>query len=404
MNMFFTTSRSLKFLLALFSFSLLVACIGVPRQSAVPQSLTARAQIEGMPGIRYFVDSAEGIQNFTIDAQKLESVHVGSALADASYLSLSGGGDNGAFGAGLLVGWTQRGDRPSFKLVTGVSTGALMAPFAYLGSEYDSVLTKLYTTTNTADIYVTRNIFSGVMDDSLVSDHPLKVLLDQYIDSSLLEKIAHEYVVNRRALLIGTTDIDAGQPVVWNMGQIASIGGPQALSLFKQVMLASASVPVLFPPVMFDVMVNNLAYQEMHVDGGASTQVFLYPYAVSVDSVKMGIPFEKKRRAFIIRNDKLSSSWEDTERWSVAIALRSVEQIIEKQGNGDLLKIYDITKKDGVEFNLAYIDQDFEMKSQSMFDTQYMQALFNYGQAKARAGYPWAHSLPTLNARNHSLR
>lgn len=402
--MLFTTLRFLKLFFALSSFSLLLACIGVPRQAAVPQNLTAVAQIEGMPGVRYFIDSAEGVQNFTIDAQKLEAVHVGNPLADASYLSLSGGGDNGAFGAGLLVGWTQRGDRPTFKLVTGVSTGALMAPFAYLGAEYDPVLTKLYTTTNTGDIYLTRNIFSGVLDDSLVSDHPLRRLLDQYIDASLLEKIAYEYTVNRRALLIGTTDIDAGQPVVWNMGQIAAIGGPQGLTLFKRVMLASASVPVLFPPVMFDVIANNLAYQEMHVDGGASTQVFLYPYAVSVDSIKMGIPFEKKRRAFIIRNDKLTSSWEDTERWSVAIALRSVEQIIEKQGNGDLLKIYDVTKKDGVEFNLAYIGQDFQMKSQSMFDTHYMQALFNYGQAKARAGYPWAHSLPTLRTRDPGLR
>ena len=56
------------------------------------------------------------------------------------FLAISGGGDDGAFGAGLLAGWSARGDRPVFGLVTGVSTGALSAPFAFLGGEYDAKL------------------------------------------------------------------------------------------------------------------------------------------------------------------------------------------------------------------------------------------------------------------------
>lgn len=379
----------------LFVIAGLFGCIGMPRKPAVPSDQTNQAQIAGMPDIRYFVDTKEGIKKYLLASQKFEASQPKRVLEDsASYLSLSGGGDNGAFGAGLLVGWTQSGTRPEFKLVTGVSTGALMAPFAFLGSESDPVLKKLYTNTNQSNIFASRNIFSGLMDDSLAIDHPLKNLLDIHVTENLLHKIAYEYQVKHRALLIGTTDLDAGQPVVWNMGEIAASSDPGALDLFKRVMLASASVPALFPPVMFDVFINGQAYQEMHVDGGASTQVFLYPSSLPVVVDKLVNPAVKKRRAFIIRNDKLSASWADTQRWSVSIALRAIEQIINKQGIGDLLQIYETTKLDGVEFNLAYIDSDFNQPAQGLFDENYMNALFEYAYSKAISGYPWANSLP----------
>ncbi|MFM8340357.1 MAG: patatin-like phospholipase family protein, partial [Fluviibacter sp.] len=171
-----------------------------------------------------------------------------------SYLSIYGGGDNGAFGAGLLAGWTKRGDRPVFNLVPGVSTGALIAPFAYLGPQYDDVLQYVYTQVTPDMIFKKRGLMAAVFEDSIGDTTPLYALISQHINADFMKQVATEYRDNGRWLLVGTTNVDAGVPVVWNMGKIASIGTPEALELFKRVMLASASIPGAFPPVMFDAV------------------------------------------------------------------------------------------------------------------------------------------------------
>ena len=68
-------------------------------------------------------------------------------------LAISGGGSNGAFGAGFLCGWTESGTRPDFKVVTAVSTGSLQAPLAFLGPDYDHILRAIFTTHGTEEIY-----------------------------------------------------------------------------------------------------------------------------------------------------------------------------------------------------------------------------------------------------------
>ena len=251
---------------------LLSSCSAFDRQSAVPPKRTDEATVLGLSNARFFVDrpsaiSAEQEQALIREARHL-GVNRGDVLPTAYLLSLSGGGDNGAFGAGLLVGWTAHGGRPMFKLVTGVSTGALIAPFAFLGSEYDEALTDVYTNIDQSKVLEKRFITAALIDDAMADSSPLYATISKYVDEHMMARIAAEYEKGR-LLVIQSTDLDAGRPVLWNIGAIAKSGHPGALSLIRHILLASASIPAAFPPVMFDVEADGEPYQEMHVDGGA---------------------------------------------------------------------------------------------------------------------------------------
>jgi hypothetical protein len=296
-----------------------------------------------------------------------------------------------------LVGWSKQGSRPSFDLVTGISTGALIAPFAYLGKDYDPLLKEVYTNINPKDIFIERGILSGIFSDGLADSTPLYQLISKYVDANFLKKVAYEYNINGRWLLIGTTNIDAGVPVAWNMGRIASVGTPEALELFRRIMLASASIPGAFSPVMFDFLVDSQAFQEMHVDGGASTQVFLYPSAAVQKANELGLKRRVNRQAYIIRNSRLDPRWNETERRTLSVAGRAISQLIQTQGIGDLYRIYAMTEYDHVGFNLAYIGSDFNEPHQEEFDTKYMNALFQYGYEHALKGYQWSKYPPGFN-------
>jgi len=373
----------------------LVGCGSLERKAAVPAQEMGQAQIAGLSGVRYMVASQSSIDQMAKDIQVSQldrnNVHLN---APANYLSLSGGGDDGAFGAGLLMGWSERGDRPNFNLVTGISTGALIAPFAFMGKEYDPVLHDVYTKTGPDDIFKKRGLISGIMGDGLSDTTPLYRLISKYVDQDFLKKVAYEYRVNGRWLLIGTTNLDAGVPVVWNMGRIASIGTPEALELFRKVMLASASIPGAFSPMMFDFEVAGKSFQEMHVDGGAITQVFLYPSALSQSAKDLKIKLQTERNAYIIRNARLDPEWRETERGTLTIVQRAIFTLIQTQGLGDLYRIYHTTQLDGVSFNLAFIGPDFKFPHQTEFDTAYMQALFDYGYKQGFAGKEWQHYPP----------
>ncbi len=377
----------------------LLGCSSLERKSAVPAQALSKAQIAGLPSVRYLISTQAGVDALVNDVIQLETSRGRNAFTgDANYLALSGGGDDGAFGAGLLVGWSKQGSRPNFNLVTGISTGALIAPFAYLGKEYDPVLQQVYTTINPKDVYVQRGILSGIFSDGLADSTPLYQLISRYVDANFLKKIAYEYSTNGRWLLIGTTNIDAGLPVIWNMGGIAGIGTPEALELFRRIMLASASIPGAFSPVMFDFLVDSQAFQEMHVDGGASTQVFLYPSSAVSKANELRIKRRNNRQAYIIRNSRLDPRWSETERRTLSVAGRAITQLIQTQGIGDLYRIYNTTQNDKVGFNLAYIGSDFNEPHKEEFDTQYMNALFQYGYNHAVKGYPWSKYPPGFKA------
>lgn len=370
-------------------------CASLERKHSAPEAHYMAAQIPDWPNIRYLISTKAGVTAMINDLKEDQN-RLGTEPGSGKYLSLSGGGDNGAFGAGLLVGWSQRGDRPKFDLVTGVSTGALLAPFAYLGEEYDPVLTYVYTQTTPDQIYKMRWLLSALTNESIADTTPLYDLIAKYVDADFMRRIAHEHQVNGRWLLIGTTNIDAGLPVVWNMGKVATIGTPEALDLFRKIMLASASIPGAFPPMMFDVAIDGTSYHEMHVDGGVSAQVFLYPTSAAKNADAAGVIRTKNRDAYIIRNSRLDNDKEDVERNTVSIVKRSISQLIQAQGLGDIYQIYQTTQKDHVGFNLAFIGPDFKAIRKVEFDPDYMKALYKYGYDRALAGYPWAKQPPGL--------
>lgn len=316
--------------------------------------------------------------------------HVGP-LPPAKYLAISGGGDNGAYGAGFLKGWTATGTRPEFKAVTGISTGALIAPFAFLGPKYDYVLERVYTQTSQKDIFKKRGIAKAIFGEAMADSRPLAQVIASYVTPELLHEIAGEYAKGR-LLLVGTTNLDSLEPVVWNMTAIAASKDPNAISLFEKVLLASASIPGAFPPVMIDVTVDGTHYQEMHVDGGTMAQVFLYPPSISLAEGPV-----RERSVYIIRNARLDADWASVERRTLTIAARAIASLTRTQGIGDLYRIYATTSRDNVGFNLTYIPQTFHAPHNEEFDTAYMRALFQAGAEAAKSQQPWRTQPPGYN-------
>src|SRR5262245_3904543 len=252
------------------------------RLNAVPKDIEDSAEIPGMPGVRFlqWADMTPMIdETYRLYQWQLENWKTAGntgPLPPAHFLAISGGGENGAFAAGLLNGWTEAGTRPEFSLVTGVSTGALSAPFAFLGPAYDQQLKEVYTTITAKDVMEARGIFAAIWNDAMADSAPLQNLVAKYVTEDMLKAIAVEYRKGR-GLFIITTNLDARRRVVWNIGKIAEYGTPEALELVRKILVASAAIPGAFPPMMFDVEANGVKYQEMHVDGGASNQVFVYP-------------------------------------------------------------------------------------------------------------------------------
>jgi len=386
--------QSFKVVVCLLLVLLLAACSGPIRKEAVPDGLTTQAVIPGMEDVRYRVGydldalREDGKASFWREMAYLKSTGYQGNPPPAVFLAVSGGGDNGAFGAGLLNGWTKAGDRPEFKLVTGVSTGALIAPFAFLGPSQDQTLKDFYTTTGPSDIMKPRSLLAAVTSDALADNRPLWQQVEEVIDQAFLDAIAGEHEKGR-ILLIATTDLDARQAVLWNMTKIAASGHPRSLSLFRSIMVASAAIPAAFPPVMIDVEAAGNEYQEMHVDGGTLSQVFVYPPGLKVKEITKKHAITRERRAYIIRNARLDPDWANVERSTMDIAERAISSLIHSQGVGDLYRIYLETQRDEVDFNLAYVPADFDFPHREEFDTEFMRALYQRGYDMATEGYPW---------------
>ena len=382
---------------------LLVGCSTPQREPAVPHVLATEAEVPGIEGVRYLVEYSparlirEGADALERERRYLDSKGHTGPLPKVSFLAVSGGGDNGAFGAGLLVGWTEAGTRPEFKFVTGVSTGALTAPFAFLGPDYDEALKSVYTTISAEDIFEFRGPFAAIFDDAMADSLPLAELVERYADQDMLEKVAYEYEVKGRLLLIATANLDAQQAVIWNMGKIAASGSPNALALFRSVLVASAAIPGALPPVMIDVTAKGRDYQEMHVDGGTMSQVFLYPPSVNAVGTPELQNLDRERSLYVIRNARLDPEWSAIRRRTVDIVDRAIESLIQTQGVGDLFRIYLIAERDKIDFNLAFIGRDFYAVHESEFDTHYMNELFEYGYNLGKDGYPWRKAPPNYH-------
>jgi predicted acylesterase/phospholipase RssA len=378
---------------------LLPGCASTPRMPAVPDNLQAAAVVPGYSTtIRYFPNDATHVEEFEADWMKEEDREInyrytlgeGGSLPPASYLAISGGGDNGAFGAGVLNGWSKTGDRPTFKLVTGVSTGALIAPFAFLGPAYDATLKALYTGISANDIAKKRSVLSILYNDAVADTTPLFQLVKHYVTKELLDAIAVEHY-RGRILLVATTNLDVRRPVVWNVSKIAASGVPGSLELVQKILVASAAIPGTFPPVMIDVEAGGRHYQEMHVDGGTTGQVFVYPAAIHFSKMS-----QRQRRLFIIRNARLDPEWAQVDRRTLPIAFRAITCLIQYQGMGDLYTIFAITERDRIDYNLAFIPSAFDFRHTENFDPNYMSALFNVGERMAVKGTDWWYKHPPV--------
>lgn len=374
-------------------------CSTLPRGPAVPAADTTRAQPLGIPNARFYADGdpapmiAEAEAAIERERAALRATgRPADALPPTYILAISGGADNGAFGAGLLTGWTTTGTRPTFKIVTGVSTGALIAPFAFLGSAYDPVLREVYTTKGRDRIFLRRRLTALLFSDALADASPLAETIAKYADQKLLDAIADEYRLGR-LLIIGTTDLDAQRPVIWNMGAIAASRHPKALDLFRKILLASASIPGAFQPVLVDVEIDGDKFQEMHVDGGAIAQLFLYPGSIDVGLLSAG----RRQTSYIIRNARLDPEHAEIERRTITIAGRAISTMLQSSGYNDVVRAYFLTKRDGFDYNLAYIGTDFKVQRPAPFDEAYMQALFDYGYSQAVNGRMWHKAPPGLH-------
>lgn len=381
---------------------LLAGCNGPERKAAVPEHLTEQATLLGIPNARFWGDSeSHAIGEEVMQALARERLGrslpamAEARLAAANYLAISGGADRGAFGAGLLVGWSDAGTRPSFKLVTGVSTGALIAPFAFLGPSYDRQLRAVYTDVSPKDVYRRRWFLPAVFDDAITSSEPLFRLISRHIDADVLAAIAREYD-RGRLLLIGTANLDVQRPVIWNIGAIAKTGSAAALDLVRKVMLASASVPGVFPPVLIDVEAAGRHYQEMHVDGAVVTKAFLVPPQIGMLVDLKQESLARDRRAYVIFNARLDPEWASVDRHTLSIAGRAIATMIRSGGYNDVLRIYSTSQRNGIDYNLAYIDGKFAIERKQLFDPGYMRPLFDYGYQQGRDGHAWHKAPPIL--------
>ncbi|WP_417427181.1 patatin-like phospholipase family protein [Hoeflea sp.] len=348
------------------------------------------AQVEGFSDIRFWGDGSAD--------ERASSGPIFQPRAGAgriSYLAISGGGSGGAFGAGFLTGWSQSGTRPDFDVVSGVSTGALIAPFAFLGTSQDPVLAELYTS-GIAETLVRPRPISALLGAGLSDPEALQRLVAHYADEDMLRKIAAEHL-NGRRLFVATTNLDAQRTVIWDMGAIAASGDTRALTLFRDVLIASASIPAVFPPVMIDVTVNGRRFQEMHSDGGATTQLFTAPESF-LASTDLAPPIRPGRvDLYILLNNMLDPEFETVKPSTLAIAGRAYSTLVKTHARATVNATYTLTRRAGISFNLAYLDQFVPYDISDPFNTDYMRRLFKIGHEKALSANGWRKRPPAAS-------
>ena len=367
----------------------LPACSTLPR-TAYTAAEAAVAEVPGIPGARYFEDSPPEVwvRAAAISAaQERAAARRGGFRPRSDLLALSGGGDDGAYGAGLLCGWSERGDRPVFRAVTGVSTGALIAPLAFLGSGYDDALKAAYTTVDTEDLVDVTGLAGLLFGESLLAGAPLRDLVARYADDDLIAAVAREHATGRR-LFAGTTDLDSQRTAIWDLGAIAASGHPDRTNLFRSVLVASASIPIAYPPVLLEVEGEGRRFAEMHVDGGVTAQVLTLTAPLRAIE-RTGVDTGRRPAMHILMNQRIGTEFSLVKRSVLTIGARSIETLIKTHGRSAVREARDAALRRGWIFRLTSIGDDFTVPEPRPFDRAYMNALFAYGFARAREGKAW---------------
>ena len=331
------------------------------------------------------------------DTQKIQALadeiasRLGRADGNESILALSGGGANGAYGAGVIVGWTQRGDRPKFDVVTGVSTGALAAPFAYLGSDWDDELREAYVGGGTNGLLSART-FAAFVAPSLFSSRVLRDLVDKNVTPELLRQIAIEHAKGRR-LLVATTDLDTQETVIWDMGVLATQGDEDALKLFRDVLVASASIPGIFPPVLISGLTKDgQVIQDMHVDGGVNTPFLAIPEDLLLWTNPA--PHRAKSALYVVVNGQVGRNNGVTPGRIDGILARTYDSMSKASLRLSLAATAAFASRNGMTVEMSAIPDNVTVSSLK-FDTATMQALFELGQTRSVSGEAWAAVTPS---------
>jgi predicted patatin/cPLA2 family phospholipase len=389
--------KPLRSLSAVLLSLVLAACAGPTVESLrdpVPEPLVTQSAVPGYQSIRYWGDDGEGLSPSVVAEIAAQQKAAGITTKTRNYLAVSGGGSNGAFGAGVLFGWTAAGNRPEFTLVTGVSTGSLIAPFAFLGPPYDELLKESYTEISGEDVYEKKGILKIIGSESVADNTPLRRLVSRYVTDQMLADIVREHKRGRR-LLVGTTNLDAERPVVWDIGAIAASGVPGRRQLIQDILVASASIPGVFPPVNIKVVADGKTFDELHVDGGTSNQAFMFPSNFSLREADKKMNRKGMNRTlYVLRNGKVTPEYSTVKPKLASIVGKSISSLIKTQGIGDLYRMYANAQRDGIAFRAIWIPESFTMKEPAPFDPAYMKALFDLGYEMGRKGIPWAEQPP----------
>jgi hypothetical protein len=374
----------------------MTGCSVLHPRNPLPPQLADCACPPGYHNIRGWGDEFSPVLHQSIQAALVAESAPDNPLGQTpvQYLSLSGGGMDGAFGAGLLCGWTTQGSRPNFDFVTGISAGALLAPFAFAGTNQDATLREIYSHLRPEDLFHRKGLMRILRDDSVFDTTPLRRLLEKHITPELLAGIAREHARGRR-LWIGTVNLDARRPVIWDMGAIAASGQPDAPRLFIEVMMASAAVPGAFPPVYFEVLADGKKYDELHVDGGVARQAFAYGPVLRLDEIKRSLDAAGRQRPaelFIIRNGDLRTHYDPVKPRALPILMNSLLALTHHQADGDFYRMFLFAGRDRCDFHLTGIPAEFERQAQQEFDPNEMKRLFALGEKMGRAGGCWIHN------------
>lgn len=300
-------------------------------------------------------------------------------------LALSGGGAGAAFGAGALAGLSRAGTRPHFHVVTGVSAGALTAPFAFLGPAWDGQLTESFSGQRSAKL-VQFSLTGLLFGSSIFKGKALADLVNHYATEEMLRAVAVE-AAKGRLLLIATTDLDSERTVIWDMGAIALQGGPAALKLFRQVLIASASVPGLFPPVMIPVETSGTILEEMHVDGSTTASMFIAPEIASVLPDQLG--GLRGANIYVIANGQYGATTITTRVRTTAIAKRGIQASLHSSTRGAVLATLALATRNDMHLNVTAIPDDYPFHGLLDLKPERMRALFNFGAECAMRGELW---------------
>jgi predicted acylesterase/phospholipase RssA len=375
---------------------------GIVRNPA-PAELAEMVQPLGVAGLREWGDALTPEEVTAVATQRGPAIRAlygddikAGRTPKADFLALSGGGQWGAFAAGILNAWSGSGERPEFLGVSGVSTGAIIAPFAFLGPDYDATLREIYTAYSTTDLVEPR-LLSGLISGTALSDTTLLAgVIAKYVTAELLEKIAAEYRAGR-LLYIGTTNLDAGRPVIWNITAIAASGEPGALDLVRDLIRASAAIPVAFPPIFVKVETpDGQVFDEMHVDGGASSQVtFVSPEIPIAAMTREILGRNIDRKLWVIVNNDLAPARRQVRPRVASIGEAAVSSLIRGSGIGDVYRLYAIAQRDEVDFNVTWIPNETPCPPpQEDFDRAFMSCLYEYGGDLLRSGGLWRSGPP----------